>query len=327
MNVPFSKRASSDAWETVSLLFAPQCFVEIQVKPSRFSVGLVLRIPDGTFQQLEKTTFLNLRRILESASINPAEVIQWEQFGETEPGMNGWNPAFEQVVLRSPDGSKTEVFITMAGCNTVIPASETTSELASEVSPMASLQPQSSPPKSNLPVPSDDAKQAGNAGDTGACIRGIDADWRAVLQMEKQLLGLRNKLVQTQTALNSLNRDLTGNESLNANSKDRKDWQQVRRWLRDSMTKISCGIRDHDIGATSGAERRDWFERMYSYVVTHRQPVENLASIQHDFMKFRKQVLVLSNSLNAIEATAQRDGIGRANRLLNKIRSNKNKKR
>jgi hypothetical protein len=154
---------------------------------------------------------------------------------------------------------------------------------------------------------------------THARYNAIETDWLAILQVEAQLGGLRKQLAALQGKLQSLNRDLSTDEARASDSQDKRDWQDARRWLRDSAAQVSRVLRAYDIGIISSAGNRNRFLDVFSQFVEPRRPLEGLASWQQQFEAHRKTAQSLLNEMTSVLGSAARDGEQRAQQLLSRI--------
>lgn len=119
--------------------------------------------------------------------------------------------------------------------------------------------------------------------------------------------------------LNALNRDLTPEENLHGDSKDRNDWQEARRWLRDLTHRVTKYLKEHDIGETSGVGKRQWFEQTYQQFIAPRQQFDGLQPAQREFETYRKKLQTLLINMTNACSSAANDGERRAKAVLSKI--------
>jgi hypothetical protein len=155
----------------------------------------------------------------------------------------------------------------------------------------------------------------------------MDADWVAIEQMEVQLGQLRKQLNTIQGRLQSLNRDFTPEERAAADSNDLKDWQDARRFLRDSSGIVSRFIREHDIGATSAAGQRNRYEEIHTNFVVPRRSFDGVVAAQHEFEIYRKQVQSLVTKMQAALSQAGQNGEQRAQQVLARVAAKARKSR
>lgn len=155
----------------------------------------------------------------------------------------------------------------------------------------------------------------------------IDADWKAIEAIERQLAGVTKQMNAQAGKLQSLNRDLSPQERLAADSNDVKEWNTVRRLLRDAAANISKQVRAFDIGTVSAAGNRTRLADIYTQFVQPRKPFDNMAAIAHEFEAHRKVCQNLLTSSGSALSGAQRDAEGKARSLLNQIKSKARSKR
>ena len=156
-------------------------------------------------------------------------------------------------------------------------------------------------------------------GDAERIFQAIEGDWQAIELLDTQLASVRKQLAAQQGKLQSLNRDLSADERVAADTLDKKDWQDARRWLRDCSSQVARYIRDHDIGFTSAAGKRNLLEQYLRDVVTPRQAAPNLGAIQQEFEMYRKTAQVLLLSMQNASSAASRDGEQRAQQILTRV--------
>lgn len=149
----------------------------------------------------------------------------------------------------------------------------------------------------------------------------IEADWRAIEQLERQLASVTKQLNSQAAKLQSLNRDLSTHERMAADSNDIKDWNDVRRMLRDGAANISKQVRAFDIGTVSAAGNRNRFQEIFENHVKPKVPFDNMVGVAQEFEAHRKVCQnLLTQSASALSG-AQRDAEGRARSTLSRISS------
>jgi hypothetical protein len=170
--------------------------------------------------------------------------------------------------------------------------------------------------------PFPNAEYAGAASprsDTAAVFSRIEADWNAILLMENHQDAARKQLNGMQMRLNALNRDLNVEEARAADSADRVDWQEARRWLRDVAARVSRFIKEHDVGTTSNAGMRLQFESIYREHVQPRRPFPGMEQSAREFEMHRKTMQHLLANMQTALAQAATDGEKRAQMVLSRI--------
>lgn len=299
----FASRPPSAGWEALTLPEAPGWPVWVWYKPAEAPDGLLLQVPPPTLQACGP--LINVARLVAAAGIPVELVATWTLQGMTYESWQGQNPLLTQPIpLMSPQGETVLVRLLPAA---MLPAA---------MMPGAPYpaQAQSVPLPFNSTLPSDAI-----VGETSSIYDAIEADWLAVLQMETQLSLVRKQLGGLQGRLQSLNRDLTPEERVQSDNNDKRDWQDVRRWLREALSHVARHIRDHDIGSTSAAGNRNRFEQMYEEIIKPRRPVEGLSSIMKEFEAHRKTLQSLLIQMQTAHSNAARDGEQRAQQVLTRI--------
>ncbi len=283
----FASRPPSTGWEPVMLPGPVPGQVWVWFKPMQAPQSLILKVPPEVYQALGPQ--LTMRRLLTAAATDPAEVDTWTVQGMAYPAQGGLNPLLDLPVPPPAPWGDPGVAVIM---RTAVAA------------------PFTSPPAL--------APSLVNAG-TADLMEAFEADWQALLLIERQLEGVRKQLGAIQGRLQSLNRDLSPDERRHADNQDNKDWQDARRWLRDASAQVSRYIRDHDIGMVSAAGNRNRFEKIYTEHIVPRSPCEGLMAIQREFEQHRKTAQSLLLQMQAAHANAGRDGVQRAQQVLGRI--------
>ncbi len=265
-------------------------------KPVQTPAAVLLKIPPEVFQL--SGGFLTMRRLLAAAAIDPAEVESWSVQGISYPAQGGLNPLLDLPVPPPLPWGDPGVAVTMR--ELTAPAAIAANATVSTVAP---------------PVPAGPVLDGG----TADLMEAFDADWQALIQIERQLEGVRKQLGAMQGRLQSLNRDLNPDERRHADNQDTRDWLDARRWLRDSAAQISRYIRDHDIGMVSAAGNRNRFEKIHNEHIIPRRPCAGLAAIQREFEQHRKSAQSLLLQMQAAHTNAGKDGVQRAQQVLGRI--------
>jgi hypothetical protein len=147
----------------------------------------------------------------------------------------------------------------------------------------------------------------------------VEQDWRAAQDTEKDLSRLRQQLLDMTARLKTLNRDLTGPERVHSNNQEKKDWQQARRMLRDCTNRLWKCMKAHDIGYTSSAGQRRWFEETYEKYIAPRRHFDGFQDADRAFGTYRKIVTTLHIDMTNALSIAQLDGERRAQQILARI--------
>jgi hypothetical protein len=167
--------------------------------------------------------------------------------------------------------------------------------------------------------------------DPGPLFEMIEYFWSSIQQIESELRRTRMQLEQAISRLSSLNRDLNTEEALAADSLDKKDWQEARRWLKDCAAPLSRSVKEIDVGIISGAGQRGRFEDLYRQYVVPRIPFAGLKQAAVDFEMHNKSAKNVLQAAQTALSKGSSDGERRAhavlNRLAGKIRQRRNKAR
>ncbi|SFH69828.1 hypothetical protein [Planctomicrobium piriforme] len=298
------QRPPSTAWEQLPLPVLPGSSVWAWFKPAQSPLDVVVRIPDDVFQLAAGR--LTLRHLLMAIQL-PAESLQcWTVQGMTLESQQGANPLLDHPLPVPVAWLDPSITLRLAGAPGEVPA----------VAPFAAA-------ASSGPLPrSEPASPQGQQ-----MLAGMEADWLAILHLESQLGQLRKQLNTAQGRVQSMNRDLSPDERLAADSNDVKDWQDARRFLRDASGHLSRYIREHDVGVTSSAGQRNRFEEIYQTYVVPRRSCDSLPTMQHEFETYRKVVQSLVAKMQTALSNAGKDGEQRAQQVLSRIAAKARKAR
>ena len=300
--IPFAMRPASTAWENVTLAAAPQCFVWVWVKPTGLPQVLVVRIPDETFEACPRE-FLTMRNLLVASNIEPESVVMWTAYGVSYEGKNGTSPALDEAIQKPPADANPDIAVCvnvpLVGAAPPEPSVSTGDSVTTEI-----------------PLPE--------------IFERIDAEWNACLEIEIQLVALRQRLLDMLATLQGLNRDLNFEERAVATSRDQQDWLDARRWLREASLRILSCVKEYDIGDTSAAGQKKWFKEVYEQYIVPRRPFDGIEKALTGYESYRKMVATLQTQMNGAHLNAVNNGERRAQQVLNviaaKIREAQNKK-
>lgn len=305
--IEFAQRPPSRAWEQISVPAPTPRRIWAWFKPVHIPNGIILRIPDELWPQIISGSPLTLRAMLAAAGVDPALVLAWQQYGQQLPGLNGTNPLFDQPQAPPMAGVDPSIIVFVG-----VPAAPI-------------------PPAQSLPAaPAASAGSVAMPNHSTELLEAIDAIWNTVLEIEKDQERLRKMLVDMSSRLKGLNRDLGPDERLYSSREDKQDWQEARRWLRESENKLRACIKEYDIGDQSSAGQRRWFEAIHSQFVAPRIPFEGMEQVAINFEYYLKMVTTLQGKMNSVYLAAQNNGERRAlmvlARIANKVREATNKK-
>jgi hypothetical protein len=304
--VHFSDRPASSQWEPVPIPRIPGMAVWGWFRPERLSSGILISLPADLVAACPTGFPFTLADLLMATGIALDQPYAVSLFGAD------WQPAalmghyLSHPIPPVLPGCRAEIAIqlvesSVAGQAAQVPpaAYGLSGELGGDFSSAAEFW-----------FPED------VLADTGTMYHRIEASWKASMQMERQMAGLRQKLASTLASLGKLDRDLRPEERLAADREDRDAWQDVRRWLRELSTKCHREIKAFDIGMTSGAGRRNGMEETYQQVIQPRAACVSLDEHHREFEMYRKDMLNLQRAMSSALQAAAQNGTSRAQRVL-----------
>ncbi len=301
----FAARYPSSTWECFPLADAPQCFVWAWFKPTHVPQGLILSVPDETFRASATSSSLTLRNLLRSAGLDASCVAMWAIYGIGHDAQGGTSPLLDQPIPPPAPGVDRSIVVYIQPPIAMPP-------------PVANLMPGFGVPGAMRGQPAVMSTQAAS-GSSAELYERIGTDWNACLQLEKELDSMRKQLSAMAGKLNSLNRDLTPEETLHAARQDQDDWKDARRWLREAAGKLSRFIKECDVGDTVYVGKKKWFVQIYQQVIVPRQPHPGLEQVRQEFEAHRKTLQTLVNNMRATHSSAGQDGERRAQQVLSRI--------
>lgn len=284
----------SRSWEIIRLPESPEHGFWVWHKPALLPDGLMVRVPQPPSELAPPGGSLSLRRLLELAGVDAAGVVSWVFCGAMYPARNGTAPELDLPLPHPPPGTDPNIYVRLASQAVPLPPAPAT--------PVSAGAPPGTPPSSATAV-----------------FERMEIDWQAAVQIEKQTVLMRKQLADMLNRLNGLNRDLSPDERLHGDRKDKSDWQIARRWLRDLSTRVSKCIKDQDIGDTSMAGRRNRFEEIYETFVSPRRPFDGMEQWQREFETYRKMVQTQQLGMTSVYTAARQDGERRAQQILKRI--------
>lgn len=282
------ERPPSTAWEPIALADDPQNFIWAWFKPPTAPQGLCLRIPDETLRSPARRQPLTLRTILLTLGVDPRQVAAWSIYGVSYGGQHLANPAWDYPIPEPGMAPDPTIGIYLR-------------DVPMNVSP---------PPA--LPVPAAQGTYAG-------VFSRMEADWNSCLQIELQLMAAAKQLNATLLRINSLNRDMSPEEARCGDSQDKRDWQEARRWLRDVASRVSRYLKDHLVGITSNAGKRNSYESIFQQYVVTRRHFDGLEQAERDFDSYRKSLQTLLTNMGVANSTAVQEGERRAQQVMTRV--------
>ena len=283
-----AERLPSTAWEPIPLADDPHSFVWAWFMPPAAPQGLCVRIPDEIFRNPARRQPLTIKTILHALQVDPRQVAAWSLYGVSYEGQHLTNPAWDYPIPEPGMAADPTIGIHLHPLSreVALPAAVTVS-----------------------------ASQGTHAG----VFSRMEADWKSSLQIELQLMAAAKQLNATLLRNNSLNRDLSPEESRCGDSQDKRDWQEARRWLRDVASRVSRLLKDHLVGMTSNAGKRNSYESIYQQYVVPRRHFDGLEQAERDFDSYRKSVQTLLNNMGAANSTAVQEGERRAQQVMTRV--------
>jgi hypothetical protein len=293
--VQFGERIPSAAWAQIPLE-SVSSFFWVWFKPPAAPHGLIIRIPEDTFQGANAAVDsggrpLTMRTLLRAVGIDPQIISCWYVSGTPRESLSGTSPAFDEVIDQSAAGADPGIVVLIEA-------------------PVAGI--------ASAPVPS--AAVPGGA-NLVKVFDEMEADWYASLLLEKQLMLARKQLTASIARLAALDRDLSPEERLHGDRRDRSDWQEIRRNLKDAATKLSRYVKEHDVGETSAAGKKVWFSETYHQYVVPRRPFDRLLALHREFEAHRKRLQILLQNMNLSNTNIAQEAERKAQQILSRIGS------
>lgn len=343
-------RPPSQAWERIEF---PPGYFWAWFKPPAVPHGLVVRIPDEVRQSAPQVAAgWTLRQLLHAAGIDARLVAMWQLHGAPYDAMNGTNPYLDAPIPPPVEGIDPSISVylhvsapapSMVAPPMIPPAAMPPlylmpqgilpmqpggmPEMSSAVSPMPNIVASAGSP--TLPVPKPLGIPVVGEAMTESFER-MEADWLASIEIDRDLIRQRKQLTDLISRMKNLNRDLNPEERMHANNQDKKDWQEARRGLREGSLRLWRCIKELDMGDTSSAGQREWFQQIYELYLIPKMQFENMPQAQRAFEMYRKSVQTLHGSIASAHSIASLEGERKAQqvigRIQQKIRDATNKK-
>lgn len=283
--VTFAQRPASQTWEIVSIPTNPPVALWAWFKPPHAPSAIMLQVPPAAATQPPAFT---VRQTLPALGVDPTAVQSCSLFGLWFSGEGGTSPQFDQPVNGPPPGADPNVVIYVEA--PAVAASSATSDSDG---------------------PSNDRKRA--------IFRSFERDWKSTRNAQRQLDGLQKQLLDMQTRLTTMNRDLTPDEALYAERSDHDDWRDARRWLRDSSNRLSKCVKELIAGETTYAGKNQWFEQIYRDYISTQTQFPGMEEARGEFEFHRRTIQNLCDRMQSAYHHAQQEGIQRAQVVLSRI--------
>ncbi|MEZ6123904.1 MAG: hypothetical protein R3C49_12095 [Planctomycetaceae bacterium] len=319
MQIPFYQRLPSTQWEPLAIPRVPGLSLWAWFRPGQLPNGFTVSIPAELVGTYVSGFPFSLADLLTACGVGAGELLSLSLFGQD------WQPA--QMVLPFlnhalppvPAGRSPEIRIAAMAVAPGMAAPMNVPMMAAGVSASGSALEFAPGMEESSHIEEFGEEDDGAAISEKAVYDRMESSWKASLQMERQMTGLRAKLSSMLNTLGKLDRELSPDERLAAERDDRDAWTDARRWLRDLAAKCHREIKAFDIGMTSGAGRRNNIEHIYQTYVEPRASCSDLESHRRDFETYRKDMVNLQRAMNGALQTATQNGTQRAQRVLGVI--------
>jgi hypothetical protein len=305
----FHLRAPSTGWEPVSLATDASRMAWGWFKPPHAPNSVALQVPREVWQVADPMRPITVRQL--QSAVGVPNLLGWTVCGQFFP-LDEMTAPLIDVPLAPPQAGLDPLIVLW--CNT------------------AALVPMAAPIPVYAAIPAAAVISDLLPGeDPGPIFDSITSHWSAIQRLEGDIRRIRSQLAHSVHKLSALNRDLTPEEKIAADNADKKDFNDARRWLRDSMAALSRSIKQIDTGTLSGAGQQNKFEDLFQKYVQPRIPFAGLKQAVHDFeMHHRTAKNVVQTAQSALsKGTA--DGERRAStalqRIAGKVRQMRNKAR
>jgi hypothetical protein len=283
-----NERPPSSGWEPVPFADEPNVCVWVWFKPPSAPNAVVVRIPDETFRDAARRQPLTMRRVLAAVGVDPRWVAVWSLYGVPYDAQQGANPVLDFVIPEPSVGVDPTISIFVGP------------------PPVAAAQPAVEP-------------SAPHSAALADVFAHMEVEWNSSVQLEGQLDAAAKQLNATLLRINSLNRDLSSEEARSADQLDKHEWQEARRMLRDVAARLARLLKDHHLGVTSFAGKRDSYVAIYQQYVAPRRPFSGIEQMEREFESYRKSMQTLLNNMNVAQGAAIQDGERRAQQVLTRI--------
>ena len=294
MQTAFSQTRPSVHWEPFAVPQLSGMVLWAWHRPEGLSNGLIVSVPAEVAAAYPAGLPFTLADILAAAAISSAQFQAVSMFGREWQPASVFAPYLKSAVpLPTLDGCR-EISIQLADG---VPAADHRDAVDAV-----------------MLAPAQDATLTAPAPDR--MFDRIESAWRASIQIERQLAGVRQKLAAMLASLGKLDRDLGPDERVAAEREDRDAWQDARRWMRDLASKCHRELKAYDIGTTSAAGHRNWMEQVFQQVIEPRVPNNEMEQYHREFESYRRDMVNLQKSMSAALQAAQQNGTQRAQRIL-----------
>ncbi|MEK6259507.1 MAG: hypothetical protein AABP62_12895 [Planctomycetota bacterium] len=293
----FPWQGPSVGWEAVPLGTDGSRAVWGWFKPPHAPNSVALQVPPEVWSRGDSSQPITVRLLAAAAGVTV--LLGWTIGGQFYP-LDERTAPFIDVPLAPPPAGVDPSIILWSG--------------EAETMPMAAPMPEYSP----FPAATG-ASDLLPGEDPGPLFETIVSLWGAIQHIETDVRRVRGQLEQATNKLSSLNRDLKPEEQLAADTLDKKDWMDARRWMRDSSAVLSKSIKQIDVGIISGAGQRHRFVDIIQQYVEPRIPFPGLKQSVIDFEMHHRSVKNVLMAAQTALAKGSADGERRANAVLQRI--------
>jgi hypothetical protein len=301
----FSQRVPSTTWETIPLPTRPPVVLWGWFKPAPADNSVVLLLPLELWTSGLPAEQLTLRLLAEATGVE--SLIGWTLFGQMIP-LNEQTESWLDAQLPSPQpGGDQQLILWTQPVNAPSIAAGSFDSPSRKVGVPASDQPPSA------------LGDLAPGEDPAPYFEMIEFFWTNILYLESDIRRARSQLDHSLARLQSLNRDLTFDELYAADSADKQQWQDARRWLRDAAASLSRSIKEIDVGLLSSAGQRNRFLDLYEQFVKPRIMFPGLKQAVVDFEMHHKSAKNVLQGAQAALHKGSAEGERRANAVLQRI--------
>lgn len=308
----FLQRAPSTVWEAVPLPTQPPVVVWGWFKPVAAPNSVVLQLPPALWQSGVSSDQLTLRTMIQATGVEV--LIGWTLYGQhlllTEQTL-AW------LTARLPPSEAFGDQQLILWSQTAVPMMAPSLPLATDAAAApAALDAVS---VSEMAIPSAGTGDLLPGENPAPYLDLIDFYWTNIQYIESDIRRVRVQLDQSLSKLGALNRDLNFEELYAADSADKQQWQDARRWLRDAAASLSRSMKEIDVGLMSSAGQRNRFLDIHEQYVKPRIPFPGIKQAAAEFEMHHKSVKnVLTAATTALHKGSS-DGERRANAVLARI--------
>lgn len=289
----FVMRSASSTWEPVPLPTNPPVMVWAWFKPEAAPNSVVFQLPPELFAALKDSPPLTMRTFL--LAIGMEALIGWTLYGQ-QIELDSDTMRWLDAALPQPPENGDRQLIFWSPMN---PGRQKAIEPAIEKS-----------------VPEVHEK---SPEELKTKFESLEFFWTNILYLESDIRRARAQLEQSVNKLNSLNRELNFEETNVADSVDRQQWHDVRRWLREASFSVTRTGKEIDVALLSSVAQRNQFLEIYENFVKPRIPFPKMDQAVADFEAHHKALKIVLQSAQTAIHKGTADGERRANTILNRL--------